>query len=48
MIVPLLFCILDLEIIPTLGAKKKEKKAIKEDTTTIHGPVGMEGATKEI
>src|SRR5690554_1466781 len=33
---------------PTLGAKKKEKKAIKEETITIHGPVGIAGATKEI
>ena len=29
-------------------AIKKEKNAIVETTTTIHGPVGIEGATYEI
>ena len=31
---------------PRLGAKNKEKRATKERPITIHGPVGMEGATK--
>src|SRR5690606_2074294 len=30
------------------GAAKKELKAMVDITITIHGPVGMDGATKDI
>src|SRR5690606_24355067 len=43
-----LYCVYILGTMPLRGAKKNERKAMTEETTTIQGPVGMAGAAYEI